>query len=181
MPPKKAMKDPNETMRKALKAEVDDLMEKGKIDTYAAQGIREKIYDDKFDEVKGMIDRIKNPRVPVVDEAALARQAKMAEIKERMAKAREERLAKQQSKPKATKPKNRTQDIENLLEEINKYNIPEVSPSSDISDIFESIEHKIKGRKSRSSNSGESRDTKILRKIRKHSQAICDMVDKLLR
>ena len=55
--PRKAQGDPNELMRKALKNEVDDLLESGKIDGYVAGNIREKIYDDKFKsiEINGLL------------------------------------------------------------------------------------------------------------------------------
>lgn len=179
MPPKRAPKDPNELMRKALKSEVDDLLESGKIDSHAAGQIREKIYDDKFEEVKSIIEHLKKPKTaPVMDEAAQARAAKMAEIRERMAKAREARLTKAVHKPAPKKsPKG---DIESLLKEMENFKMPSIGSTHNAEELFEGIESKIKHRKARRHSDSETKEMKIVRKIKKHSLAICELADKIL-
>ena len=170
MPPKKAKKDPMEVMRKALKDEVDTLMEKGKLDTYTAGTLREKIYDDKFEEVKGMLQHLLKPKpAPVKDSGAEAREAKLAEGRKRLAQKRAERLAKAEAR-KPSKKEKYIKEIEDLIADVSSLKHVKGTKSKEVDKLIEGIEAKLKTRKSSGSTAS---------KIKQHALTIAKLAEEL--
>ena len=170
MPPKKAKKDTIEVMRKALKDEVDTLMEKGKIDPYTAGTIREKIYDDKFEEVKAMLQHILKPKpIPQKDSGAEAREAKLKAGRERLAQKRAERLAKAEAR-KPSKKEKYIKDIEDLIADVSSLKHVKGTKTKEVDDLIEGIEAKLKTRKTSGSTAS---------KIKQHALTIAKLAEEL--
>lgn len=169
MPPKKAKKDPMEVMRKALKDEVDTLMEKGKIDPYTAGTLRERIYDDKFEEVKAMLQHILKPKPQPKEIWDEKTKAKIEENKRRMAEKRAERLAKKEAR-KPSKKEKYLKDIEDLIADVSSLKHVKGTKTREVDDLIEGIEAKLKSRKSSSSTAS---------KIKQHALTIAKLAEEL--